>query len=165
MGCEREIFSGMSGTWNVGIKDGIYPAFIGSETAGLRNTFSNASASGVLDKGIVRWDDFKLTGTMVDMNGDGVINMGDRVMDFTIYVTLARVPTVPVRFQGSFAAPSMSLRGAHMVVHTAKAAGTTVFDIFMGVLELPGRAAKGVGDLFSSEKPDKDKDKKPDTKK
>ena len=165
MGCEREIFSGMSGTWNLGIKDGIYPAFLGSETAGLRNTFSSASASGALDKGVVRWDNFKLTSTMVDMNGDGSIDLGGRVMDFTVYVTLARVPTVPVRFQGPFDAPSMSLRGAHMVVHTAKAAGITVFDLFMGVLELPGRAAKGVGDLFSSGTPDKDKDKKPQTKK
>ncbi len=155
MGNEREIYAGMSGTWGMSIKEGIYPAFVGSETAGLRNTFSLASASGPLDKGVMRWENFKLTGTMVDMNGDGMVDMGGRVMDFTIYVTLARVPTVPVRFQGPFAAPSMSLRGGHMVVHTAKAAGTAVFDLFMGVLELPGRAAKGVGDLFGSEAPAK----------
>ncbi len=153
MSNEREMYSGMSGNWSMSIKDGIYPAFIGSETAGLRNTFDSASASGPIDKGVLLWKNFKLSGTMVDMSGDGKLDLGARDMDFTVYVTLAKVPTVPVRFYGSFGSPSMSVRGAHMVVHTAKAAGVTVFDIFRGVLELPGRAVMGVGDLFQEKKP------------
>jgi AsmA protein len=140
MRCDADLYAGLSGIWSLKISDGVYPAFLGSETAGLRNTFSHASVSGVMDKGVLRADNFMLRGMMVDMSGDGWVDLGRRTLDTHINVTIAKVPTVPVRFYGSMDSPSMYLRGAHMVVDTAQAAGGTVFGLLRGILELPARA-------------------------
>jgi hypothetical protein len=140
MRSDADVYAGLSGIWNLKIADGVYPAFLGSETAGLRNTFSHASVSGVMDKGILKADNFALRGMMVDMSGDGWADLTRRTLDLHLNVTIAKVPTVPVRFYGSMDSPSMYLRGAMMVVDTAQAAGSTVFSLLRGVLELPARA-------------------------
>ncbi len=149
--CDADLPAALSGNWHLKISDGIYPAFVG-EASGLRNTFDSAFASGVMENGVLRWDNFTLHGLMVDMRGGGWIDLVKKVMDFTISVTLAKVPAVPVRFSGPFDAPVMNVRGAHMVLDTAQNAGSTVFGLFTGVLELPVRALRGVGSLIAPEK-------------
>jgi AsmA protein len=144
MRSNADLYAGLSGIWSLKIADGVYPAFLGSETAGLRNTFSQASVSGVMDKGVLRADNFVLRGMMVDMSGDGWVDLGRRTLDAHLNVTIAKVPTVPVRFYGSLDSPSMYLRGAHMVLDTAQAAGGTVFSLLRGILELPARALSGL---------------------
>jgi AsmA protein len=140
MRSNADLYSGLSGIWNLKIADGVYPAFLGSETAGLRNTFSHASVSGVMEKGVLKADNFVLRGMMVDMSGDGWMDLTRRTLDIHLNVTIAKVPTVPVRFYGSMDSPSMYLRGAMMVLDTAQAAGGTVFSLLRGILELPARA-------------------------
>ncbi|MDR2076131.1 MAG: hypothetical protein LBP61_04260, partial [Desulfovibrio sp.] len=140
MRSDADLYAGLSGIWSLKIADGVYPAFLGSETAGLRNTFAHASVSGAMDKGVLKADNFVLRGMMVDMSGDGWVDLGRRALDLHLNVTIAKVPTVPVRFYGSLDSPSMYLRGAHMVVDTAQAAGSTVFGLVRGILELPARA-------------------------
>jgi AsmA protein len=144
MRSNADLYAGLSGIWSLKISDGVYPAFLGSETAGLRNTFSQASVSGVMDKGVLRADNFVLSGMMVDMSGDGWVDLGRRTLDAHLNVTIAKVPTVPVRFYGSLDSPSMYLRGAHMVLDTAQAAGGTVFSLLRGILELPAMALTGL---------------------
>ncbi len=147
MKSDADIPAALSGIWSMEIREGTYPAFVG-EASGLRNTFSKASVSGIMEKGVLKWDNFDLHGIMVDMDGKGKVDLVKRNMDFTINVTLAKVPSVPVRFHGGFDQPSMNVKGAQMVLNTAQNAGSTVLGIFTGVLELPGRALRGVGDLF-----------------
>ena len=145
MQSNADLYAGLSGIWSMKITDGVYPAFVGSETAGLRNTFSHASSSGVMEKGVIKSENFQLKGMMVDMYGKGWVDLVQDVMDLELYVTLAKVPTFPVRLSGDLHSPSMTLRGAHMVVHTAQAAGSTIFGLIRGVLELPGRAVRAIG--------------------
>ncbi|MDR3175093.1 MAG: hypothetical protein LBU06_00955 [Desulfovibrio sp.] len=138
----------LSGSWNMAIKDGQYPAFLSGPDSKLRNTFSLASASGPLDRGVIRADNFTLSGPMVDMKGGGWFDLNTKDMDMEISVTFAKVPTVPVRFHGNASAPRMNIRGAVMMVETVQAAGSGIFDLIYGVLTLPAKALSGIGSLF-----------------
>ena len=148
--CNADIPAKLSGIWSLNIKDGLYPAFVGSSESTLRNTFSSAAMSGIMDRGVLRCSDFTLKGAMVDMAGSGWYDLNTRDMDLRISVTVAKVPTVPVRFYGNASAPRMRVRGVDMVVQTVQAAGSTVFGLVRGVFELPGRAVTGIGSLFGS---------------
>ena len=151
MQSDADIPSKLSGIWSLNIKDGLYPAFLSKEDSNLRNTFSTAAVGGTLDRGVLRWNDFRLTGTMVDMTSEGWIDLNTRDLDIRTSVTFAKVPTVPVRFYGNIASPRMKVRGVDMVVQTVQAAGNTVFSLVRGVFELPGRAVSGIGSLFGSD--------------
>ena len=151
MGCNADFPGGLSGQWSMAVHDGIYPAFLGSESAGLRNTFALAEASGAIEKGVLKSDNFVLDSTMVDMRGGGWADFVRRALDIKVSVTLAGIPTVPVRFHGPFSTMTMSVQGGNMVVDTAQAAGSTIFNVFRGIIELPIRAVRGVGSLFSSD--------------
>ena len=140
---------GLSGVFALGIKNGVYPAFMGSQTLGLRNTFSAANISGTMQNGVLHSQEFTLSGLMIDMAGNGWVDLQRRMLDITVNVTLARVPTLPVRFSGPFDAPTMSVNGVQMVLGTAEAAGGAVFSLIRGVLELPARAIMGVGSIVS----------------
>lgn len=148
--CNADIPAKLSGIWSLNIKDGLYPAFVGSSESTLRNTFSSAAMSGIMDRGVLRCSDFTLKGAMVDMAGSGWYDMNTKDMDLRISVTVAKVPTVPVRFYGNASAPRMRVRGVDMVVQTVQAAGSTMFGLVRGVFELPGRALGGIGSLFGS---------------
>lgn len=152
MSSNADMPGALSGVWDVRIKDGLYPAFIGGESSNLRNTFSSASLSGVLDKGVLRSDNFRLTGPMVDMSGGGWMNLNNRSYDFNLSATFAKVPTVPVRFYGSAGTSHMQVRGVDMVVETMQNAGSTVFGLIRGVLELPAHAVRGISSLFEKDK-------------
>ncbi|MDR0338858.1 MAG: hypothetical protein LBH65_01115, partial [Desulfovibrio sp.] len=143
LGCDADFPAKLSGSWSMIIKDGLYPGFLTSEDSTLRNTFSLASASGPLDKGVLRSENFRLSGAMIDMNGGGWFDLNNRTMDIELSATFAKVPTVPVRYYGSVSAPRMRVRGVDMVVETVQAAGFTVFGLVRSVLELPGMAVQG----------------------
>jgi AsmA protein len=138
----------LSGVWNLTIEDGLYPAFMTGENSNLRNTFSLASLSGVLDQGVLRSDNFTLKGPMVDMTGGGWLDLNAKTCDFNLSATFAKVPTVPVRFYGSTRAPRMQVRGVDMGVATGQNAGMTVFGLVRGILTLPAHAARGISALF-----------------
>jgi len=143
-----DIPAALSGIWNLRIADGLYPAFLGGESSTLRNTFSSASASGVLEKGVLRSRNFTLTGLMVDMIGGGWFDLASKEYDVEVSVTFAKVPTVPMRFHGSIHEPQMRVRGVDMVVETVQHAGGTIFSLLRGVLMLPAHALIGVTELF-----------------
>ena len=152
----------LSGVWSLNITDGLYPAFLSGENSTLRNTFSLASASGTLDKGAIRSNNFKLSGPMVDMTGGGWYDLNNKAYDMDISATFAKVPTVPMRFYGNAREHRMSVRGADMVVETVQAAGSTMFGLVRGIISLPGHAVRGIGGLFGGSDTKKDKqDKQP----
>jgi hypothetical protein len=140
--------AGLSGSWKLNIKDGMYPAFFSGPDSRLRNTFSLASASGPLDRGVIRSDNFTLGGPMVDMAGGGWYDMNTRDLDIKVSVTFAKVPTLPVQFYGNADSPRMNIRGVDMVLETMQAAGSGLFGLIRGVLELPAKAVTGIGSLF-----------------
>ena len=134
---------GLSGTWNFFVEDGRYPS------VGFGNTFSRAEASGVLEKGVLRWQDFSLRGPIVNIRGGGWADLDSRTLDVNTTITVARIPTIPVRITGSFESPAMSVRGTHMVLKTVQAAGGTVFSLVQGVFDLPASILSGIGNILT----------------
>jgi len=153
--CDADFPGKLSGIWSFSIKDGLYPAFLSKEESNLRNTFSLASASGAITRGILTSNNFKLSGPLVDMAGGGTLNLATSEMDIGVSVTFAKVPTVPMRFTGTTDKPQMSIKGASMVVETVQAAGVGVFTLIKNVIELPAHAIRGINSLVT-----KDKEKK-----
>lgn len=152
MSCDADIPAKLSGVWNLSITDGLYPAFLSGDNSTLRNTFSRASASGPLEKGIIRTRNFILNGPMVDMAGDGWYDLTHNTYDIEVSATFAKVPTVPMRFYGNATEHRMTVSGVEMVVETMQAAGSTVFELVKGVLSLPAYAVQGIGSLFEGKK-------------
>ena len=148
MRCDADMPAALSGVWGLEIRDGLYPAFMGSKTAGLRNTFSKASADGKMTKGVLETSNFILSGSMVDVRGGGRLDLGKRVVDMKASVTLAGMPTFPVVMQGEFETFTTNV-GGNFITGTAHVAGSTIFNIFKGILELPGKAVSGVNTLLT----------------
>lgn len=163
MSCDADIPAKLSGVWSLSIKDGLYPAFLSGESSTLRNTFSLASASGPLEKGVLRTENFMLSGAVVDMAGSGLYDLTQKTYDFHLSTTFAKVPTVPVRLYGNATEHRMTVRGIDMVVETAQAAGSTVFELVKGVLTLPAHVVRGIGSLFDGKTEQKPAAKKPAT--
>lgn len=132
-----------SGTWDFHVVDGLYPS------VGFGNSFSKAEVSGVLEKGVLRWQDFSLRGPLVNMRGGGWADLDSRTLDVNTTITFARIPTIPVRIIGSFDSPTMSVRGTYMVLKTVQAAGGTVFSLVRGVFDLPGAIFSGIGNVLT----------------
>jgi hypothetical protein len=85
---------------------------------------------------------------MVDMAGGGWYDLNTRDLDIKVSVTFAKVPTLPVQFYGNADSPRMNIRGVDMVLETMQAAGSGLFGLIRGVLELPAKAVTGIGSLF-----------------
>lgn len=157
MAGSADLPGGLSGNWGLLIKNGTYPAFLGTE-GGLRNTFSHAAVSGVMEKGVMRWDNLTLSGSMIDMEGRGEVDLNANTLNVIINATVARVPTIPMHIEGNIDSPTMNVRGQALITENVQSAGSTIFGLIKGVLELPVRAIQGVGDLISGDS-DKDKNK------
>lgn len=160
MRCDADFPAALSGQWSLEIRDGLYPAFVGSKTAGLRNTFSKASASGKMTKGVLSTSNFILSGSVVDMKGGGELDLGKRKVDMKANVTVAGMPTFPVDVFGEFDTFTINV-GGNFITGTAHVAGSTIFNIFKGILELPGRAVSGVNSLLTPKNKIEKKEYKP----
>ena len=152
MGNPSDFPGALSGQWSIEVRDGLFPAFLGNDSAGLRNSFSRAALSGTMKNGVLASEDFVLTGSMVEIGGGGWMDLNQSKLQMDMSVTLAGLPTVPVKFAGRFDSMGMSMGGSNALVATVSATGSTIFNLIQGVIELPARAILGIGSLFDSKK-------------
>ena len=134
---QGDIPRNLSGHWNFSVSNGSYPAIIGARSAGQRNAFHLAEASGNMEFGIVQWGNFTMSGPVINMTSSGWVDLDGRVMDIIANVTIARIP-FPVRVYGSFDSPRLDIRTTRMALQTAQAAGGTIFSLVRGIFTLPG---------------------------
>ena len=152
MGNSADFPGALSGQWSIEVRDGLFPAFLGNDSAGLRNSFSRAALSGTMKNGVLSSEDFVLSGSMVEISGGGWMDLNQYKLDMAMSVTLAGLPTVPVKFAGRFDSMEMSMGGSNALVTTVSATGSTIFNLIQGVIELPARAIMGIGSLFDTKK-------------
>ena len=135
----------LSGYWNFSAQDGSYPALLGGRSSGQSNSFSTVEASGNMENGVLQWRNFRLRGPVINIVSAGWVDLGEKMMDISATVTVARIPTIPVRVYGSFESPSLDLHRTRMVLQTVQAAGGTVFSLVRGVFYLPGAILSYIG--------------------
>ena len=152
MGNPADFPGALSGKWSIEVRDGLFPAFLGNDSAGLRNSFSRAALSGPMKNGVLSSEDFVLSGSMVEISGGGWMDLNQHKLEMDMSVTLAGLPKVPVRFAGRFDAMEMKMGGSNVLVNTVSATGSTIFNLIQGVIELPARAILGIGSLFDGKK-------------
>lgn len=135
----------MDGIWGFDIADGYYSLSKRNDGTRQRTTFSKASASGSMEKGVLRNDNMKLDSLFVSMKGGGIVDLSRKYLDYSINVTYAEVPTFPVRIYGPLAAPKTSIRGAEIIPRTIEKLGGSVFNIFKHVITTPFKALEMLG--------------------
>ncbi|MFV0349522.1 MAG: AsmA family protein [Halodesulfovibrio sp.] len=135
----------MDGIWGFDIVDGYYSLSKRNDGTRQRTAFSKASASGTMEKGVLRNENMKLDSLLVSMKGGGSVDLSRKSLDYLVYVTYAEIPTFPVRIYGPLASPKTSIRGAEIIPRTIEKLGGSVFNIFKHVITTPFKALEMLG--------------------
>ncbi|HEU6438652.1 MAG TPA: AsmA family protein [Nitratidesulfovibrio sp.] len=144
---ETDMPAALSGTWAFEVRDGFYSTRGKSSTPEQSKTsFTEARASGYMRTGVLHNDDFTLRSLLLTMAGRGWVDIARKRIDYTTDVSLVRVPTFPIRFQGDLRKPETSVRQSGIVTGTLGNLGSTVFDLLGGVIGMPLRVLEGLQD-------------------
>lgn len=145
LGCDADIPRALDGKWLFEMQDGYYSLRGSGGTSASRTPFSLTSASGTLEKGVVRNDNFILRSVLLTMTGKGWINLAVRTIDYTVDVAFARVPNFPIHFQGPLSDPDVSVRGLGIITGTLENIGGGIFGLLEGVLTAPFKVLDALG--------------------
>lgn len=145
-----DIPGAFSGTWGFDITKGHYSFGTRADGERSRTPFDKASASGVMERGVLKNDDLSMSSLLMSMSGKGVVDLARKNLDYQINVTYAEVPTFPVRIYGSFSDPKTSIRGAEIIPRTIGKLGGGIFNIFRRVITTPFSVLETLGNLGST---------------
>ncbi len=85
-----------------------------------------------VENGVVRNDDFRMTGSLLDATGSGWLHIPRGEVDYTLLVDARIMPVFPVTIQGAVADPDVEQGSAPM--------GEAIFSVVRGLLSAPFQA-------------------------
>ncbi|MFI3271223.1 MAG: AsmA-like C-terminal region-containing protein [Pseudomonadota bacterium] len=135
--CDADLRRALDGEWFVAIKDGYFSQSGQGDLREKRIGFSSATASGLVNKGLVENNNLTVDSTLLEMDGKGWIDLPTKTVDYKVDVAFARVPNIPIRITGTWDKPDVSVNGVGVVTGTLVNLGTSVFDILGSVLMAP----------------------------
>ncbi len=141
-----EIPGALNGEWQFSVREGTYRLSKQESGAGkpASYSFSTATGSGVVDKGVLVNKDFLLSGPLISITGDGAVDMGRERVDYTAIVTVAGIPSFPVKVHGSLYEPQTSVQHIEILPRTITNIGGGLFSLIRGVITLPLTAAEAL---------------------
>lgn len=108
-----------------------------------RTGFKLMSMSGMADGGIVSCRNFRLQGSMLDVAGEGAIDLAEETIDAQATITLAGIPEMPIELKGNMFAPETSYKLLGAVTGTMGNLGTTIIDLIGTVITAPFKMFTG----------------------
>jgi len=108
-----------------------------------RTSFKTLSLSATVSKGIVSCRDFLIKDGLLNVSGEGTINLDTQTIDGHATITVAGIPELPLTIKGNLFAPQTNYKLLGAVTGTVGNIGSTVFDIIGGVLSAPLRLIMG----------------------
>jgi hypothetical protein len=108
-----------------------------------RTSFKLMSMSGMVDKGIVSCNDFRIEDTMLDVSGGGTIDLASEVIDAKATITLAGIPEVPIELKGDLFAPETNYKLLGAVTGTVGNIGATIIDLVGTIVTAPFKLFTG----------------------
>ncbi|MFV0423246.1 AsmA family protein [Oleidesulfovibrio sp.] len=138
-----DVPAGLDGNWQFVVRNGEYSLRKQEEGKDkpVSYSFSAASASGSMTRGVLRNDDFNLSGPLITITGKGDVDLGRELIDYTAIVSFARIPSFPVRLRGSMYDPNVNVKHLEILPRTIGNIGGGVFSIIRGIISVPLKAA------------------------
>ena len=113
-----------------------------------RTGFSALSMSGTVHDGIVSCKDFRIQDSMLNVAGEGTVDLAKETIDAHATITVAGIPEMPITLSGDLFAPKTNYRLLGAVAGTVGNLGSTLIDIVGTVITTPLRLFTGGRPLF-----------------
>lgn len=123
----------------------ITPPAPGSERAQTpsRTSFSIMSMSGTVHDGIVSCKDFRIQDSMLDVHGEGTVDLDRESIDAHATITLAGIPEMPVELKGNMFSPQVNYKLLGAVTGTVGNIGSSIFDLMGTIITAPFKLFTG----------------------
>lgn len=108
-----------------------------------RTEFNQLSMMANVLKGIVTCKDFLIRGNLLNVAGNGTVNLANQTIDAHATITLAGIPEMPLTLKGNMFSPETNYKLLGALTGTVGNIGATVIDIIGGVLSLPLKMIMG----------------------
>jgi len=121
------------------------PPAPGSERAQTpsRTSFSIMSMSGTVHDGIVSCKDFRIQDSMLDVHGEGTVDLDRESIDAHATITLAGIPEMPVELKGNMFSPQVNYKLLGAVTGTVGNIGSSIFDLMGTIITAPFKLFTG----------------------
>jgi AsmA protein len=112
-------------------------------TENSATNFHTMAMSATVKDGVVSCNDFRILDTMLDVHGEGRVDLGNDTIDAHATITLAGIPEMPVEIKGKLFAPETNYKLLGAVTGTVGNIGSTLIDIVGTVITAPFKLLTG----------------------
>ena len=99
--------------------------------------------SGTVHDGIVSCKDFLIQDSMLDVKGEGTVNLDKESIEARATITLAGIPEMPVELKGNMFSPQVSYKLLGAVTGTVGNIGSSIFDLMGTIVTTPLKLLTG----------------------
>ena len=132
----RDIPAKADGTWRFSLSNGYQQTRDGKGSpTGRKTRFSHLSASGSMDKGVLRSSDILLRGEDMTISGSGWADLDKETLGGNLVVKMPRLPDIPVKLSGTLDEPHTSVQAGKALAGGLEKLGFGLLDAVGGVLD------------------------------
>ena len=129
--------SALSGQWKWNAVNGYFVEAKKLQDRDARRSFTQFSASGNLDSGVLRNDNLFITGPILKARGQGNVNLNNWTLDYRINASLPGVPDIPIHFYGSLDDPQSNVNALKVIGSALENLGRNAFDVIGDIITAP----------------------------
>lgn len=126
----------LGGKWNIRIKNGSWQKMDSQgKLLGKPTMITLAQASGTLNRGVAKTDDFYMQNNTLKVNGGGWVNLANHKIDCNFNIDMKGLPNFPLHLYGTFDKPQTSIGAGKMVLNAIGGITGGIADIFGGIIQ------------------------------
>ena len=134
-----DIPAALDGTWSFSNVNGYMSERRKDGAFSPPTAFRSLGATGVMQKGVLKTEDFELRSDNLAAKGRALINLVNWTLDCRLNVSTRTFNNVPVVYKGSLDAPERSVNALNAVTGTLNKIGSGVFGLMEDMLTTPFR--------------------------
>lgn len=125
----------LEGSWQLSASNGYYQARKNGHPSGARTSYASFTASGVVEKGVVKSSNVLLRGPSLNLSGGGWINLDKETLRGDFTVTLPPLPSAPMTVSGTLENPRTSIHAGKALVNGLEKIGSGLLDAAGGLMD------------------------------
>ena len=130
-----QIPGALDGAWSIRLKNGSWQKMGKDGKLGKPTRISLAEASGTMNKGVARTNNFYLQNNNLKVKGGGWINLTNQKLDCNFNVDMKGLPNFPLHLYGTLDKTQTSIGAGKMVMNARGGITSGLVDIFGGLVE------------------------------
>ena len=130
-----QIPGALDGAWSIRLKNGSWQKMGKDGKLGKPTRISLAEASGTMNKGVARTNNFYLQNNNLKVKGGGWINLTNQKLDCNFNVDMKGLPNFPLHLYGTLDKTQTSIGAGKMVMNALGGITSGLVDIFGGLVE------------------------------